>query len=675
VPMADLATTDMEEAPAAAPRTYTKGAALIVTMMVGVATCVAATRTSFGKEPTRVQAQPATVELVACPAPAPSWVLPHKGCPTDNLDASCVAHNRHYNTFEEAWAACGTFSECGFIVLFTDGRFYLRRASDPDFPIAGSWSMPYSCGAVHEYVEEKPTQCLSQETDVDVVVVGAGISGLIAARELEKAHFTVQVIEAMPRIGGRMFKEDLSPTQAVDYGGQWLGPTHTEFKALMQELGLGAATRFKAPTLATGTTFLYSGTKITFTAEEIAHWSELGGALGVPNSAATADVVSEGEATLLQTSGGDIDLKLGFVDGLACLTKLEEMKDKMPAGLWPYDLPEEFAKYDTLTFGQFVDSLGLSGLGKFICKSSPRINHAGGPSDASDSLLFILWTLKNSPDSELPLDMLIHGGAGQVPPLLVKQLDRSVELGDPVVVINQTSMAGTPCSARVQTASGKVLRTSNVVVAVPPAVSGMISYNPPLSWQRMQLNQLSNQGRGMKIMIEAPKKIWDTAVFLASIDSSLFSACFDSTDPRSKEAGSDKAVAICLVMGEVYDKWSNLTTLQAREDAVKREMAKWCGEEASSITSIHFGDWPANPWVQGGYGMHWAPGTWSRFGPAMVEPHGAIQWASSEIAMNWHGYFEGAIRTGKQAAENIRAGKKGKLIPKIPSGDYNFPSA
>ena len=76
--------------------------------------------------------------------------------------------------------------------------------------------------------------------DCDVVVVGAGLAGLTAARELAGAGLDVQVLEARDRVGGRTLNHSVGerPDDVVELGGQWVGPTQLEVMALAEDLRL-----------------------------------------------------------------------------------------------------------------------------------------------------------------------------------------------------------------------------------------------------------------------------------------------------------------------------------------------------------------------------------------------------------------------------------------------------
>lgn len=72
----------------------------------------------------------------------------------------------------------------------------------------------------------------------DVVVVGAGPSGLTAARILQDAGRDVVVLEARDRVGGRTWTVDAPDGTRVDLGGQWVGPSQHHLRAFLDELGL-----------------------------------------------------------------------------------------------------------------------------------------------------------------------------------------------------------------------------------------------------------------------------------------------------------------------------------------------------------------------------------------------------------------------------------------------------
>src|SRR5688500_9401969 len=74
--------------------------------------------------------------------------------------------------------------------------------------------------------------------DTDVVIVGAGLAGLTAARDIQAQGASAIVLEARERVGGRLLNEDIAGGQVVEVGGQWIGPGQERVAALARDLGL-----------------------------------------------------------------------------------------------------------------------------------------------------------------------------------------------------------------------------------------------------------------------------------------------------------------------------------------------------------------------------------------------------------------------------------------------------
>src|SRR5690349_10640335 len=89
---------------------------------------------------------------------------------------------------------------------------------------------------------EGPTSALAagrrKRKRADVVVVGAGFSGLAAARALVAAGHSVIVLEARDRVGGRTRNASIAGGRYIaEVGGQFVGPTQDRILALAKAVG------------------------------------------------------------------------------------------------------------------------------------------------------------------------------------------------------------------------------------------------------------------------------------------------------------------------------------------------------------------------------------------------------------------------------------------------------
>lgn len=452
---------------------------------------------------------------------------------------------------------------------------------------------------------------------LDAVVVGAGLSGLVTARQLQAAGRTVQVLEAAPTVGGRMRRRQLTPGLAVDLGGQWGGDTHSRLLALVDELGLE---RFASH---------YDG-------EGLFRWQ---------NEARRARLGADFDATLLFFDPDDLPLS---ADERREAAAVEEQFRRLVASIDPEEpwRSPDAAALDTITADAWLQGLGASAAARLPLQWLGRVGGSGGFELHQVSMLHLAWTQAASPQREVPEAWLLRGGAGQVAERLAADLGAAVHCGCPAVAIHQDSDG-----AAVMTADGDRHRCQAVVVALPPSQRQRLQFAPPLPADQAALQQRWPMGAMVKVLAVYPRAFWrdDGRNGLALGERAWLELTADTSPPEAEPGvlagfiAADRALAFGTMAPA------------AQRACLLAELESLWGPEAGQPTDLIWHDWGAEPWTGGAFTAFPVPGTWTTFGDAWRRPHGRVVWAGTEMARRWPGYFEGAIRAGEAAAAAVIA--------------------
>lgn len=81
---------------------------------------------------------------------------------------------------------------------------------------------------------------MNQQKNLPVVIIGAGLSGLLTAYRLKKAGISIRILEARDRPGGRIYTVQGIDGPPLEMGATWFGNQHQNLKHLLEELKLPA---------------------------------------------------------------------------------------------------------------------------------------------------------------------------------------------------------------------------------------------------------------------------------------------------------------------------------------------------------------------------------------------------------------------------------------------------
>lgn len=438
-----------------------------------------------------------------------------------------------------------------------------------------------------------------------MVVVGAGFAGLTAARRLEDAGASVVVIEARDRVGGRTLSHFLTDGQPIEIGGQWAGPGHHDLLALAAELGVPTF-----PTYDAGWHLLFYRGRL------LRHRGLIPPRLP-PNVLA---------------------------DFLQAQVRLDRMARQVPLDE-PWTAPLA-SRWDATTADTWMRRAMYTSGGRALMRMATTAVFSAEPGDLS--LLHLLFYTRSGGFSTGLMkaqQRRFVGGPQEVATRLATTLKGDVRLSAPAHSIDYRDDGVTV------RAGGARVTGRRAIVTAPPALAGRIRYSPDMPGDRDHLTQSAPMGAVVKILAVYPTPFWRERNLSgqASGDEGLVRVTFDNTPPTG-------APGVLVGFAEAGDA-RQLTRLppDERREEILRCLSRYFGEPANHPAELIEKDWSADSWTRGCYGAFFPPGVWTGYGEALRRPVGPLHWAGSETSTAWAGYIEGAIRSGRRAADEVLA--------------------
>lgn len=440
---------------------------------------------------------------------------------------------------------------------------------------------------------------------VDVAVVGAGFSGLCAARALRARGRNVVVLDARDRIGGRSRAGRIAG-QTVDLGAQWVGAGHRRLQGLLAEYGIGKADQY----LAGRSLVELDGRRF---------WGE-------------GDDVSLGKAT-------DAAMARAYerIDTLARQVPLED----------PWNAPKA-AEWDRLTMEEWIRSQTRDPGARAMLRLVVEGLYTAEPDQVS--LLFFLSYVRSGESLESLWNTKDAAQAYVVPGSLHQLAGRlGAELQDVLVLeAPVTSLAQDDRGVTVASAAG-AWRAARAIVTVPLPLTTRIAYEPALPPARDALAQRSPMGSVIKFFVAYRTPFWRRRGWTGEVTSDRppTSGFYDAS-PANEGVG--------LLVGFIEADAALALTgrpLEERRRLVVQRVADLFGPEGGDAIDYVDADWPAETWSRGCYGAFMGPGTLTTLGRSLRAPFGRVHWAGTETSPVWSGYVEGAIRSGEGAAAQV----------------------
>jgi monoamine oxidase len=444
----------------------------------------------------------------------------------------------------------------------------------------------------------------------DVIVIGAGLAGLEAARLLEAGGARVRMIEAQQRVGGRIHSMRQLGSNA-EAGGTYIGAGYERVIAAAERHGIG----------------LIDVTPL------LEFFREQALALG-------GELISQRDwpAHPANPFTGD-DRRVMPWNFHRVLT----MRDNPLASAADWLDPRHFDL--DVSMRDWMRSRGLDDDGIAI---GYGINTSFGDDAADVSALLMLGRAAFSREQRMHapegvLGFTVEGGVDRLPAAMAEGLASEVVLGRPVAAIDDDGTR-----VRVTCADGSRFEGSHVVAAVPFGALAEVAIDPPLGGLHAEAVAAIASQAVTQVYIAAKKPFWEEDGWPPSLFTDTIAGMVAGV-----RSGADPAHVTHLTAWAFGPGARRLDALAPAEagrlviEAIERLRPAARG----ALELIDLKSWGNDPYARGAWAT-FKPGQVARFGRTIGAPHGRVRFCGEHLARSARG-MEAALETAEHAAADI----------------------
>jgi monoamine oxidase len=444
-------------------------------------------------------------------------------------------------------------------------------------------------------------------SDPDVIVLGAGLSGLNAALILEQFGLRVRVLEARERVGGRLHTLDDVPGRP-EAGGNTIAAGYARTVDTANRLGVKLQSAATSPLL-NDERMLFHIQSRRMTRSE---W---------------ANAENNPMPALMRALPPD--RVLGRILGPSPLRSI---------GAWRE--PENFV-YDVPVDAE-LRSKGLSAEALRLMD----VNNSYGNTLADTSLLNLYYVQTNFTEMTKIKGPVknVEGGNQRLPEAMARALRGELLLNRTVVSVQSDErLVSVRCS------DGSRHTGRFVICSLPLPALRQVRFEPQLPSRHAEAIQQLAYGCVTQLHLEVLRPFWEAEGVVPYVWSD---GPLERIFPNDEKGRGTAESLTIWVNGTGTERWDDVPESDLQRQ-IDKELIKIFPSSEGAVRLKRRILWQKSPW-SGGSWANWRPGQITRYSGAIGQPHGRLHFAGEHTSQTVRG-MEGAMESGERAAGEILA--------------------